>query len=724
VIDEIKTRLDIVEVIGEHVSLRKTGRAYLGFCPFHSNTRTPAFTVYPDTQSFYCFGCHAAGSVFDFVMRQKGVDFRGALQELAQRAGVLLQERGPEEQAQDQHRTRLLDLNQAAARYFHYLLVQHRRGQPGRDYVERRDIAPPMIEMFQLGYSMDAWDGLLRYLTERKGFAPEEVAEAGLVIRREQGGWYDRFRGRLMFPIHTLKGEIVGFGGRALGDTLPKYLNTPQTVLFEKSQVLYGLHQARDAIRGADAAVVVEGYIDVITAHQHELPNVVAPLGTALTAGHVALLKRLSRNVYLALDADAAGQRATLRGIQTLQSAPETGEEEAEGEVKPVVTAQGLVRWERDMTLRIIKLPPGQDPDEVIRANPQRWRDLVASAVPVVDFYLEAYTTDLDLADAHHRRTALERLLPVIAQLDAVQRRIYLERLEQMVGVRAELLLGMVHETHQRLERESRQRERESRQREQERSASRPPSPPAEERPSGQAIQRSPAGEQRQVPRPGRSGRFALPDPRLVARGYRAPPPPPDHEDYLMALMLRYPATRVAVETAIAEDLAAFPRAGTMLGSGIDRLLERPENRLLWEAWVNAGSPPLAVLPNIQQQDDPVGPSKWIGELDEFVRAHVATLAALALPTTVEYQHLQDARKSARQLQIAQARHRERMLRYQVAEMEREDSQGEGEGEGEGEGHREHVASLTELYRYLEFLRRPPHGKWYDLRDVVGRGQS
>ncbi|NJN65837.1 MAG: DNA primase [Chloroflexaceae bacterium] len=462
VIDEIKTRLDIVEVIGEHVALRKAGRAYLGFCPFHSNTRTPAFTVYPDTQSFYCFGCHAAGSVFDFVMRMQGLAFREALQELARRAGVVLQERGTEEQAQDQHRTRLLEINQAAARYFHYLLLQHQRGQPGRDYVERRDIATPMVELFQLGYSLETWDNLLRYLTERKGFAPEEIAEAGLAVRREQGGWYDRFRGRLMFPIHTLKGELVGFGGRALDQTLPKYLNTPQTLLFEKSQVLYGLHQARDAIRGADAAVVVEGYIDVITAHQHGFPNVVAPLGTALTAGHVALLKRLSRHVSLALDADAAGQRATLRGIQTLQSAQEPGEGEEPGDdVRPVVTAQGLVRWERDMTLRIIKLPAGRDPDEVIRADPQHWRDLVAAAVPVVDFYLDAYTADLDLSDAHHRRTALERLLPVVAQLDAVQRRIYVEQLERMVGVRAELLLGMVHETHQRMEQESRQRARE-----------------------------------------------------------------------------------------------------------------------------------------------------------------------------------------------------------------------------------------------------------------------
>ncbi|NJN65838.1 MAG: hypothetical protein HC884_03540 [Chloroflexaceae bacterium] len=217
-----------------------------------------------------------------------------------------------------------------------------------------------------------------------------------------------------------------------------------------------------------------------------------------------------------------------------------------------------------------------------------------------------------------------------------------------------------------------------------------------------------------------RSGGGVIPDPRLVARGYRAPPPPPDHEDYLMALMLRYPSTCAAVETAIAQDLTAFPRVGEMLGNGIEHLLERPENRMLWGAWVSAGSPPLATPPDHPEpepepnQDPLVSQNRWIGELDALLREHVAMLAALVLPTTVEYQHLQDARKSARQLQMAQARHRERVLRYQAAELERE---------GAEEEHRACVAGLAEVYRYLEFLRRPPHGKWYDLRDVVGRGQ-
>lgn len=353
--DEIRSRIDIVDLIGEYVQLRKTGRAYVGFCPFHSNTRTPALNVYPDTQSFYCFGCQASGTIFDFVMRHHGFDFRQALDMLAQRAGVILDPRTPEEHAYQQQRARLLELNELAARYFHYILMQHRGGQPGRDYLVERDIHGTTATLFQLGYSLNSWDHLLSYLTKKKGYAVQDVVAAGLAVQRDDRV-YDRFRGRLMFAIRTVHGEAVGFGARALDSTTPKYLNTPQTLVFDKSRILYGLDQARTHIRTENMAVVVEGYLDVLTAHQHGFCTAVAPLGTTLTKEHAQLLKKTSQNVILALDADAAGERATLRGITALHDVGD----DPEMPLHPVVTAQGMVRWASDLNVRILRMPSGK----------------------------------------------------------------------------------------------------------------------------------------------------------------------------------------------------------------------------------------------------------------------------------------------------------------------------------------------------------------------------
>src|SRR6266540_874804 len=412
VTDQIKERIDVVEFISAYVSLRKAGRNYLGFCPFHTNTRTPAFTVYPDTQSYHCFGCKASGTVFDFLMQREGLEFRDALEQLAQRAGVQLHERTEQDEQQDRLRTRLLEINAAAAAFFHHLLVKSSRGEAARAYVARRRIDDATIEAFQLGYSVGDWSALLSYLTDRKGFEPEEVEASGLAIRREGGSYYDRFRDRLMFPIRNLKGEVIAFGGRALGDAPPKYMNSPQTPLFDKSRVLYGLDLARDAIRSSDATVIVEGYVDVIIAHQYGFRNVVAPLGTALTADHVGVVKKLARTVYLALDADAAGIKATLRGVQTLR-------ENLDGHDVPVPTPQGFIRWERelDAVVKIIALPEGKDPDEVIQANPDQWRALVAGAQPAMDFYIRALTSDLDLHSSKGKSEAVARLAPLLVDI-------------------------------------------------------------------------------------------------------------------------------------------------------------------------------------------------------------------------------------------------------------------------------------------------------------------
>jgi DNA primase len=530
VTDQIKERIDIVEFISAYVSLRKAGRNFLGFCPFHTNTRTPAFTVYPDTQSYHCFGCKASGTVFDFLMQREGLEFKDALEQLAKRAGVQLKERTEQDVQQDQLRTRLLDINNAAATFFHHMLVKSPKGEIARAYVEKRKIDEPTVEAFQLGYSADEWSALLAYLTDRKGFEPEEIEAAGLAVRRESGGYYDRFRGRLMFPIRDAKGQVIAFGGRALGDAQPKYMNSSQTLLFDKSRVLYGLDLARDTIRSSDSVVIVEGYVDVIIAHQYGFHNVVAPLGTALTSEHVGVIKKLAaKRVYLALDADAAGVRAMIKGLQTLQ-------ENLDGHDVPVPTPQGYIRWERelDAEVRIIALPDGKDPDEVIQANPEQWRTLVAGARPAMDFYIGALTSDLDLRSAKGKAEAVGRLAPLLAQVaNPVEQAHHIQQIARLVEI--------------------------------------------EERIVRQAM----PSAQRPVTR----------RPVMIAPAITVGP-----EDHMLGWLLRYPTARTAVQEKVRRDLTPFPFVEEMIEGTLIELFERVDNRAIWRAWQEqpAGTDPEA----------------------------------------------------------------------------------------------------------------------------------
>ena len=436
VIEQIKERIDIVEFISEHVRLRKTGRSFVGFCPFHANTNTPAFTVYPDSQSYHCFGCKASGTVFDFVMRQQGIEFREALEQLAQRTGIELVARTAQDEVRDHLRERLVEINNAAARYFQHMLSKSALGADARAYVAKRHINDWAIEAFQLGYSPDERSKLFDYLTVKQGYTPEEVVAAGLAIQRDDGSHYDRFRGRVMFPIRNPKGQIIAFGGRAMGDAQPKYLNSPQTLLFDKSSVLYGMDLARDAIRQLDNVVIVEGYIDVIALHQHGFQNVVAPLGTALTAEHVQAIKKLTQKIHLALDADSAGIRATLKGLQTLS-------EHMDSQLVPTPTPQGVLQWSRSTAanVHIIELPEGQDPDELLAHDPAQWPQLVATAMPAMEFYIQVLTRDLDLNEYADKRTAFERLAPLVNQIsNQIEQTHYIQRLVTVLHVDETLL--------------------------------------------------------------------------------------------------------------------------------------------------------------------------------------------------------------------------------------------------------------------------------------------
>ena len=437
VIDEIRQRLDIVDVVSDYVSLKKSGRNFKALCPFHTE-KTPSFFVFPERQSWRCFGsCATGGDIFSFVMKKEGSDFGEALRLLAQRAGVTLVSKG-KGKAVDEEVDRLYQINEAAALYYHHLLLNTKGAQRARSHLESRGVSQEMVESFQLGFSPDSWDALIRHLVGR-GYGEEELLAAGLVVEKEGGGRRDLFRNRLMFPIRNEPGRLVGFGGRALDDTIPKYLNSHQSAVFDKSGILYGIDRAQGAIREQGLAIIVEGYMDVIAAHQHGMANVVASMGTSLTQRQVEVIGRLTRNLALALDADAAGEEATLRGLEVARHAF------SHRLTSPPDWLGGTSKLRG--SLRIILLPRGRDPDEVIRESPENWRRLVAEASPVVDYFFGAFTSKLDLSKEEDKAVAAEQLLPLISEIeDSVERELYLKKLAALVGVNEKTLAARASE--------------------------------------------------------------------------------------------------------------------------------------------------------------------------------------------------------------------------------------------------------------------------------------
>ncbi|NWJ44586.1 MAG: DNA primase [Chloroflexi bacterium] len=444
-IEEIKRRLSVVDHISARVPLKKSGKNYKGLCPFHGE-KSGSFFVFPQTESYYCFGCHESGDVFTFTMKTEGLEFNEALEMLAKRAGVDLPERepqiapDPEIQSQQQLKERLKEINAAAAIYFSHLLLKSNEGQAARDYLAKREVTPKAVELFGLGYALDSWDNLFKHLTAKGRFSPQELVQAGLVGERENGdGYYDRFRGRLIFPIKDRQGQIIAFGGRVLEGApsdAPKYLNSPQTFLFDKSATLYGFDLARDSIRHSDCAVVVEGYMDVIAAHEAGFSNVVAPLGTALTEKHVVSLKKLTKRIVLALDADYAGQKATLQGIEVLKRGFDSYS-------VAVPNPKGLIQFEQqlDADIRVAILPTGKDPDEVVRESPDRWKEMIARAVPVVDYTFTSVAASMDLNNARGKSEAVEILIPVILEVrDRIEREHYIQKLARITNTGADLL--------------------------------------------------------------------------------------------------------------------------------------------------------------------------------------------------------------------------------------------------------------------------------------------
>ncbi len=411
VVEEIKARLDLVAYVAESVSLKKAGRNYKALCPFHQE-RTPSFVVFPESQTWRCFGaCGEGGDIFAFAMRMHGWDFNEALQNLAQRAGVELKPRSPQEAEQEAAFERLLGLLEETARFFHAQLLQAPAAQGARDYVARRGLSPQTVEAFLLGYAPDDWGAALDHL-RRLGYSTEDILAAGVAVRSEQGRVYDRFRHRLVIPIRDGRGRVIGFGARALRDEdQPKYLNSPQSDLFDKSHTLFGLDMARREIRETETAVIVEGYMDVMQAHQAGFGNVVAQMGTALTEPQLQLLRKYADRLILALDPDQAGVSATMRGLDVARRS--LGEPGA-----ALLARDGSLRAASRLgiDLRVLLLPEGKDPDDLIREQPDMWQRLVREAEPVADYVIRVGAAGLDprTATVFEKEKVARALLPLL----------------------------------------------------------------------------------------------------------------------------------------------------------------------------------------------------------------------------------------------------------------------------------------------------------------------
>jgi DNA primase len=410
-VEEIKKRLDIAEVIGGYLALQRAGGANLkARCPFHQE-KTPSFYVSRDRQMWHCFGCGEGGDLFSFVMKIEGLDFREALRLLADRAGVKLPEYRPEEVSE---RRRLMDALALSARFYSAFLKDAPQAGKAREYVSSRGIKPELAERFGIGYAPGEWDGLIRALGKR-GVKPVELEKAGLVSRRERGsGYYDRFRDRLMFPIRDVNGQTVGFTGRVLDPEAKeaKYVNTPQTALYNKSAVLYGLDLARQSIRVADLAVVVEGNMDVITCHGAGFANTVAASGTALSEEHLRLLGRFTKNIAIAFDADSAGREAAKRGIDLAIRA--------------------------GFSVRVITLPEGagKDPDDCVKKDPELWRLAVSGARHYMDYLIEEAKRGVDLGEPLQKKKIGGELVTEMAKIpDAIEQTHWLQRVSSLINV-------------------------------------------------------------------------------------------------------------------------------------------------------------------------------------------------------------------------------------------------------------------------------------------------
>ena len=423
-ISEIKNAADIVDIVSESVLLKKAGKNYIGLCPFHSE-KTPSFTVSPDKQIFHCFGCGTGGNVFSFLMKQEGLSFPEAARHLAKRYGVNVPDRplSAEQKKKISERESLLDINRRAGGFYHQALINSTAGQKARSYLSKRGISQKIIDDFKLGYAQDGWDNLLRFFSEYRT-SSGLLEKSGLVIaRKNKSGHYDRFRNRVIFPIFDVNMQVIGFGGRVLDDALPKYLNSPETVLYNKSRSLYGIHRAKDRCRATGTVFIVEGYLDLLALHQHGIENSVATLGTALTADHVKLLTRYARRMILVYDSDEAGIRSAQRCIETFWK-------------EHVDFRREDVFSEDKADTHILVLPAGHDPDSYIfEYGPESFLEAASDSAGIITFLIDCAVRQHGLTTEGKIRIISELQQPIAAINDPIAQAIYIQQLAERIGI-------------------------------------------------------------------------------------------------------------------------------------------------------------------------------------------------------------------------------------------------------------------------------------------------
>jgi len=419
-IREVKDSTNIVDVIGERIKLDVSGINFRACCPFHSE-KTPSFFVNPSLQRYRCFGCGANGDVLDFLQNFEGVTFYEGLKTLADRAGITLKD--VQRTSEDEEREVLLEILNLAKEYYHYILTTHQQGQIGRDYLKQRGTNAESVKLFQLGLATDSWDSLLNDLHHKKKYALDLIEKTGLILKGKSGKYYDRFRGRLMFPLKNHRGQVVGFSGRLL-DNNPKeakYINSPETLLYHKSKMLYGYSELFREIKKKEQIIVVEGEFDVISSAQVHVNHIVAIKGSALSSDHVQLFSRVAKTVILALDSDAAGIKATERSIKLVQS-------------------QG-------MDLRVIDLKhagySAKDPDELSSSDPAAWREASGASVSVYEYLMNHALDMYDPKLPDGKRKIVNYLAPIFSHIDhAVEKEFYVNKLAKVLNVRESLLLA------------------------------------------------------------------------------------------------------------------------------------------------------------------------------------------------------------------------------------------------------------------------------------------
>ena len=428
-LEEIKSKIDIVQLISEYLPLKKAGRNFKALCPFHAE-KTPSFMVSPERQIFKCFGCGAGGDIFGFLMQMEGMEFGEALRILAKRAGVSLRAYQPTRQ--EEAKEKLYQLNSLAAEYFHYILLSHPAGKKAASYLENRGIKESSIKTFKIGYAPNSFDSLKNYLLQKKKYQPEELLQAGLASKTANG-FFDFFRDRVMFPLRDHRGNFVGFAGRVVGPwdetgaKGPKYINTPETLVYQKGNLLYGFETTKNAIKAKNQAVVVEGELDLISSYQAGIENVIAIKGSSLTEFQVKLIKRFCENIALALDMDLAGDKATWRGVE-------------------IADREGL-------NIRVVRLPEGKDPDELARKDPESLKKALEAAVPAYDFFLDSAFARFDPESPEGKRKIGMEILPVLAKIsDELVKAFYVQKFANRLAVPVEAALQQMAKISQPLE--------------------------------------------------------------------------------------------------------------------------------------------------------------------------------------------------------------------------------------------------------------------------------